>query len=433
MGKKCLKCGYERTEADYAPDYECPSCGAVYAKVEKLARERRATVSRAGKFDRKYRSKWTILFFRAIGIFAMLLILGGLYLRNDKRDFNPEAHRVSRVNKNGSEQNNVTNDVLSIRHDKTIQDRLSESTIIKSIRFADAVSETSKKLIMTQIELANNGNASAQNRVGAMYYEGKGLSQDYKEAAKWFLRAAEQGDVQSQSYVAAMYYRGEGFPQDYKEAAKWFLRAAEQGRASAQNKVGAMYYEGEGFPQDYKEAAKWFLRAAEQGNVQSQRNAGAMYFNGQGVSKNYEEAAKWFLRAAEQNEVDAQFLLGIMYVNGEGVPQDYEVAATWFVRAAEQGHKEAKKLADLLVKKINSDNREAARQKVLLELLRGYPAGQKGIDEKRQDIRNAISQRQALGIPNDDLYRELSALEKIELESKYRRFIRQFDRNLKNR
>lgn len=34
MGKKCLKCGYERMPLDDAPEYECPKCGAIYAKVE---------------------------------------------------------------------------------------------------------------------------------------------------------------------------------------------------------------------------------------------------------------------------------------------------------------------------------------------------------------------------------------------------------------
>ena len=34
MGTTCKKCGYERTPADSAPDYECPKCGAVYAKVD---------------------------------------------------------------------------------------------------------------------------------------------------------------------------------------------------------------------------------------------------------------------------------------------------------------------------------------------------------------------------------------------------------------
>lgn len=34
MGKKCLKCGYERKPSDIVPDYECPKCGAIYSKVE---------------------------------------------------------------------------------------------------------------------------------------------------------------------------------------------------------------------------------------------------------------------------------------------------------------------------------------------------------------------------------------------------------------
>ena len=34
MGKFCKKCFYLRQETDNAPDYECPKCGAVYAKVD---------------------------------------------------------------------------------------------------------------------------------------------------------------------------------------------------------------------------------------------------------------------------------------------------------------------------------------------------------------------------------------------------------------
>jgi len=34
VGKKCLKCDYERQASDVTPDYECPKCGAIYTKVE---------------------------------------------------------------------------------------------------------------------------------------------------------------------------------------------------------------------------------------------------------------------------------------------------------------------------------------------------------------------------------------------------------------
>ena len=34
MAKTCIKCGYTRGDSETAPDYECPSCGVVYAKAE---------------------------------------------------------------------------------------------------------------------------------------------------------------------------------------------------------------------------------------------------------------------------------------------------------------------------------------------------------------------------------------------------------------
>jgi TPR repeat protein len=40
--------------------------------------------------------------------------------------------------------------------------------------------------------LAEQGNALAQNSLGVMYVEGKGVSQDYDEAIRWFRKAADQ-------------------------------------------------------------------------------------------------------------------------------------------------------------------------------------------------------------------------------------------------
>jgi predicted RNA-binding Zn-ribbon protein involved in translation (DUF1610 family) len=34
MAKICKKCGYERHISDKSPEYECPKCGAIYAKVD---------------------------------------------------------------------------------------------------------------------------------------------------------------------------------------------------------------------------------------------------------------------------------------------------------------------------------------------------------------------------------------------------------------
>lgn len=55
-----------------------------------------------------------------------------------------------------------------------------------------------------------------------------------------------------------MYDKGRGVPQDYAEAAKWFRLAAKQGNAQAQNNLGAMYDKGHGVLQDNITAHMWF-------------------------------------------------------------------------------------------------------------------------------------------------------------------------------
>jgi hypothetical protein len=60
-----------------------------------------------------------------------------------------------------------------------------------------------------------------------MYSEGRGVEQDYKEAAKWYLKAAGKEHAQAQAMLGYMYSKGQGVEQDNKEAIKWFRRAAE--------------------------------------------------------------------------------------------------------------------------------------------------------------------------------------------------------------
>ena len=88
---------------------------------------------------------------------------------------------------------------------------------------------------------------------------------------------AEQGDARAQYNLGSMYYNGKGVTQDYKEAVKWYTKAAEQGYAVAQSNLGYMYFNSEGVAQDYKETAKWWRKAAEQGYAEAQFNLGHKY------------------------------------------------------------------------------------------------------------------------------------------------------------
>ncbi len=60
-----------------------------------------------------------------------------------------------------------------------------------------------------------------------------------------------------------MYYKGEGVTQDYKEAVKWYQLSAEQGHSEAQYKLGEIHENGKGVPQDKDKAVNWYLLSAE--------------------------------------------------------------------------------------------------------------------------------------------------------------------------
>jgi TPR repeat protein len=131
------------------------------------------------------------------------------------------------------------------------------------------------------------------------------------ESPKEIIQAAQQGDAGAQRELGAMYYFGEGVPQDYKEAIKWYSKSAEQGTADAQGALGTLYYHGKGVPQDYKEAIKWYSKSAEQNYVKSQVMLGYMYYHGEGVQQEYVLAHMWFNLAAVQGNVNASELRDI--------------------------------------------------------------------------------------------------------------------------
>jgi hypothetical protein len=80
---------------------------------------------------------------------------------------------------------------------------------------------------------------------------------DYLLASQIFFPMAEQGDPAAQAYLGFMFETGRGVPQNYTEAAMWYRRAAEQGDSLAQYSLGLLYDRGQGVPQDIVEANKW--------------------------------------------------------------------------------------------------------------------------------------------------------------------------------
>ena len=77
-------------------------------------------------------------------------------------------------------------------------------------------------------------------------------------------KAAEQGDVEPQFNLGFMYASGEGVSEDGREAVKWFHMAAKQGHAGASAALFLMYDKGKGVSEDYVEALAWVNLADQQ-------------------------------------------------------------------------------------------------------------------------------------------------------------------------
>jgi len=184
--------------------------------------------------------------------------------------------------------------------------------------------------------LAEQGDAESQYRLARMYYHGEGVRDD-AAAARWYRTAAEQNHLLAQNNLGLLYQEGRGVEQDDASAVEWYRKAAEQGLATAQGNLGRMYDAGRGVVRDLTTAARWYRKAAEQGHVGSQYRLAVMYDEGAGLVRDTGKAVKWYHRAAKQGHGPAQNAIGTMYAEGRGVSRNLEKATKWLSRASAQG------------------------------------------------------------------------------------------------
>ncbi|GEC15770.1 tetratricopeptide repeat protein [Nitrobacter winogradskyi] len=152
---------------------------------------------------------------------------------------------------------------------------------------------------------ALQGDPAASFEVGVRYAEGKGVTVNYEEAAKWYERAAHAGIVPAMFRLGALHEKGLGTSKDVDTARRYYVQAANGGNAKAMHNLAVLDADGGGKGADYTSAATWFHKAAERGIADSQYNLGILYARGIGVEQNLAKSYKWFSLAAAQGDVDS--------------------------------------------------------------------------------------------------------------------------------
>lgn len=142
------------------------------------------------------------------------------------------------------------------------------------------------------------------------------------------LLAAEQGDGMAMIAVGAAYYLGDDVPQNFSESQRYYELAFKTQNEYVLGVLGVMYDRGVGgVPKDDEKAFQCFKIVAEKtGESQYLFNLGLMYRYGTGISRDLEKAVYYFNLAAEKLHPDALTNLGVMYLEGVGVSKDSEKA-----------------------------------------------------------------------------------------------------------
>jgi hypothetical protein len=133
---------------------------------------------------------------------------------------------------------------------------------------------------------------------GNFYQEG-----DYAHALTAWQPLAAQGNAEAQNNLGLLYLDGKGVPRNLPEAVHYFQLSAAAGSALGQNNLGGLYRDGNGLARDFAKAVRWFAASASQGNSAGMYNLGLMYELGQGVKADPIAAAMWYDLAAEQKDV----------------------------------------------------------------------------------------------------------------------------------
>jgi len=189
----------------------------------------------------------------------------------------------------------------------------------------------------------------------------------FGRAARLLTEMANTGDAEAQFLLALMFENGRGVTQNYREAFQWYKKAADQGLASAQNNLAQLYSQGKGVKQDFQEAFRLYRRAAEAGSPIAQYNLGVRYMKGEGVEQNFQEGAKWYHKAAEAGNVHGQFSLAYSYATGEGLEKSMPDAFAWAKAASAKRFQRAQQFVGYLMSQMSEEELEAG-EKLFQEL-----------------------------------------------------------------
>ncbi len=157
------------------------------------------------------------------------------------------------------------------------------------------------------IDLYQNGIACQS--IGAIYYIGKDIEQDYEKAYKYFEIGAKLHYADCEESLAKMYVYGNYVEIDYFMASFWYEKAFEDGKVTVATYLANMYLPDNNMLNDEELAFEWYYKGSKYNIPECLLGMGYLYKNGIVVTKNNVIARKYFEKALSLGIKDAEILL----------------------------------------------------------------------------------------------------------------------------
>lgn len=242
------------------------------------------------------------------------------------------------------------------------QDIIETMIIMASVSIECGDYERAVETYKNILELQPN-EITAQYNLGTLYAQGRGVKQDFMEAAYWFNQASLGGDEQAKKlcmkcmmdFIHQDFQRNKTAEQIYFDMMRFVKFIWPLKNSELEVNVNLYAIAGNHFnKQEYTKAAKLFRAAAEFGNDGASQNYLAILYNqGAGIEKNDLVSLYWFdkavdngievaqidrdgiLNAYRTNLSPAEFYRQIMILSGwcsigsDDIPKDANKAAYW--------------------------------------------------------------------------------------------------------
>jgi uncharacterized protein len=147
------------------------------------------------------------------------------------------------------------------------------------------------------------------------------LEKSAEKAMAYLQKAADQNFAAAEYELGAMYYQGIGVTADMARGCGLYTKAVDHGDPKAMNDLGWCYQQGIGVEKDITKAMTLYTNAAEAGQLRGQGNLAMLYR----ASGEWEKAYMW-LRIAELGGASEQAKPAIEDVKKHMTPEQIDAA-----------------------------------------------------------------------------------------------------------